>query len=249
MIPEYHPYVLPFNTKPGLYKLGHDFGNGKYDSMAFQKDDNLNKYIIEKSSIKHSAININYSYIKEINEIYGYVREQAPYSIDFHGKIQDDYTIHKVESDTDKVIYSDVSVPSLWRPEQALGKSLSEFHEPVPSITFPKKLINTLINGQFVRFVWSVFYNQRLNQHPGLPLECFNSEKPNWHVRVERQVTVGFPDINCFLFVIKPYIVKAPKIPELLNTINGMNEIQKKYKRITPEFIYYLKCKNKNENY
>ena len=240
MVPEYHPYALPYNTKPGLYKLGHDFGNGEYDNTTFQKDDNLGKYVVEKSFIKHNAINIDYNYIPEINKVYNYVLEQTPYAKYFHSRIQDDYTIHKVNNDTDRVIYTNVSLPSLWRPEEAIGKSLDYFHEPVPDIVLPKKLINSLVNEKFVRFVWSIYYNNRLNQHPDLGVDEFNPDNPVWHVRVERQVTIGFPDINCFLFVIKPYIVKKPRIPELLNTILGMSDEQKKYKRINSEFEGYL---------
>lgn len=237
MIPEYHPYILPYNTKPGLYKLGHDFGNGEYDKSPFIRDDNYTEYINAKSKINHNPIVIDNKYRDETSSI---INGENIETLGFYEPVQEDYTIHKIENGSDKLIYTNVCMPSLWRPEESLGKSLSEFHEPVPNIVFPQKLINSLVVGRYVRFVWSVFHNQRLNQHPDLPLETFDPHNPIWHIRVERQVTIGFPEINCFLFVIKPYIVQNPKIPELIKTIDGMTEEHRKYKRISPEFREFL---------
>lgn len=250
MIPEYHPYTLPYNTKPGLYKLGHDFGNGYMDCMVFQTDDNYEDYQKRKiTEVNHKNWTINRKYEKEICVVKDFINQelvrcypntfkQPDFAYLFS---QDDFTIHRIEDGSDKLIYANVYFPSLWKVEDSLGASLKQFHEPVPDIVFPDKLLQTVLNGRFQRFVWSLFYNQRLNQHPDLPLETFNLKNPIWHIRVERQVTIGFPEINCFLFVVKPYIVKNPKIPELIKTIDGMTDEHRRYKRITPEFVNYLK--------
>lgn len=240
MIPEYHPYCSVYTTKPKLYKFGHDFGNGYYDKLIFQKDPNYNEYIKQKHAIKHNPINRDYGYSNEINEVLDFVFKKTYYAKWNGYLIQDDFTIHKVENGTDKLIYTDVSFPSLWNPSESLGNSLLTFHEPVPKLVLPQKVLESCIKNRYVRFVWSIFYSDRLNQHPDLPLEKFNPNKPDWFLRVERQVIWGFPELSCFLFVIKPFIVRNPKVPELLNTISGMTQEFKDYKRITPGFEEYL---------
>lgn len=237
IIPEYHPYVLPYKTTPQLHKYGTDFGNGEYDKMIFQTDGNYKNYIVEKFQIKHQPVHIDRTYIKEIREITSQLERLGADVL----PTQDDYTIHKLEEGVDKLIYTHVYFPSLWNPAESLGKSLLTFHEPVPKLTLPPKVLESCTKNRYVRFVWSIFHNQRLNQHPDLPLETFNVKNPNWHVRIERQSIIGFPEIGCFLFVIKPYIVKNPKLKELHTTICGMSQEFKDYKRITPEFEEYLK--------
>jgi hypothetical protein len=240
MIPEYHPYVLPYKTTPQLYKFGHDFGNGPYDQKVFQQDANWLDYLTEKNTIKHNPRSIDPAYIYDIMSV-----DRELYYLDFYDYPQEDWTIHKIEDGVDKMIFNSFFLPSFWRPEESLGKSLAELHGPVPGLKLPQKTLESCTNNWFVRFVWSIVYNNRLNFHPNLENQLkFDPQKPDWFIRVERQVIVGMPRINGFLFVVKPFIVKNPKIKELLFTIRGMSNEHKSYKRITPEFEEYLSWLN-----
>ena len=240
MIPEYHPYCSIYRTTPQLYKFPTDFGNGYYDNKIFQKDMNYSWYIQEKQKSKYLTRDMDYKYSNEINEIRDYI-SQITYYAEWYGyQLQEDYTIHKVEGDTDKLIYYDFSLPGFWNPEESLGKSLLTLHEPVPKISFPQKTLQACTKSRFVRFVWSIVHEKALNFHPSLPIKEFDLDKPEWYIRIERQVIIGFPELSCFLFVVKPFIVEKPKIKELNNTIRNMSLEQKEYKRITPELEKYL---------
>lgn len=236
MVPEYHPYILPYKTTPQLYKLGYDFGNGDYDQKVFQQDSNWSEYIEEKNNVVHRARNIDFEYIYDIL----YVDRQLQ-ELDFYQYPQEDWTIHKIEEGKDKMIFNYFFLPSFWRPEYSLGKSLLELHEPVPNLTLPQPTLEACTKNRFVRFVWSIVFQNKLNFHPGEYNQLeFDPENPDWFIRVERQVIVGMPKINGFLFVVKPFIVKNPKVKELHNTIKGMSQEFKNYKRITPEFEKFL---------
>lgn len=239
-IPEYHPYTKPYNTLPGLYKFGHDFGNGYHDKKVFQKDLNYQKYIDEKLKITHIPINSDYSYSQEINTVLDFVYEKTYYAKWYGYPIQDDFLICLVENGSDSIIYTDVSFPSFWNPEEVLGKSLLQLHEPVPKISLPQKTLAACTKNNFVRFVWSLLGEEKLNQHPSIKIKDFAQTKKLF-LQVERQVIVPFKEISCFLFVIKKYIYQSEiKWSYLHETIKNMSPEYKYYKRITKEIEEYV---------
>jgi len=78
-----------------------------------------------------------------------------------------------------------------------------------------------VMKGPFVRFTWSLVTDLRLNHHtvppPGVRAEdwdgrSFNPERPELHVRVERQILVGIPELRCFLFFIRPLYTSGESI-------------------------------------
>lgn len=244
MIPEYHSYVLPYKNTPQLYKWGTDFGNGEFDQMIFQKDDNYPRYLKEQEEAAHQGFGYNPKYISDCEVIWEFISKEVNQDRKEGFWLQDDYVIVKVE-DIDQIICHSTFLPSFWRPEQSLGKSLLTLHEPVPNLTLPRKTLTSCVKNRYSRFVWSIIFEDKFNFHPDQNNQMkFDPRNQTWFIRVERQSIIGFPEINCFLFVIKPYIVRNPKIVELITTINGMSEEFKKYKRITPEFEEYL-----NEEY
>jgi len=124
-----------------------------------------------------------------------------------------------------------VCFPSSWYPEEKIGKSFYEIHSPVPmNLKNSFKLVNAIIKGGiFERFVWSVVYENKYNFHPNLKHKKFNKEKPELFIKVERQVTVGFPEQNFCLFILRQYLIDQNEIDNksLANSIKNMTEDQK----------------------
>ncbi len=75
------------------------------------------------------------------------------------------------------------------------------------------QLLNSLVNkGPFVRFAWGLATDRYLNHHPIAPEgkntrfwegRRFDPDNPELYLRVERQVTHGFPEIDAFMFTIR----------------------------------------------
>ncbi len=159
--------------------------------------------------------------------------------------IQEDLCIHFVNNDRDWLGLILAYFPAGWNPEEIIGKSYSEIHKDIPgmSVDNAKKIVNACVNnGPFERFVWGVVYDNELNYHKSLPRAKFDINNPFFRIKIERQVTVGFPELNCFLFVLRHFYIEEGDVDKqaLLSSLNSMNEEQKIYKGITKEFIDYV---------
>ena len=110
-----------------------------------------------------------------------------------------------------------ICTPSHWSPEQKAGRSFAAIHAPVPGIEPIVRVADAMVEamvhrGPFVRFVWAISTDRRLNRHPQPPTGAdtatwpsppFDPKQPSPFVfRVERQVMVGVPEVNAELFMI-----------------------------------------------
>ncbi len=159
----------------------------------------------------------------------------------------EDFLIHRVDGDKDWLSSAHVCFPSHWRPEEKIGASFDKIHENVPmNLKNSPKLVNAIVHGgMFERFVWSVVYDNRYNFHPRLPHSKFNKEYPRVFVKVERQVTVGFPQKNFCLFVLRQYLIQEEYLDKeaLAGSIEAMTLEQKKYKGLenSEDLMLYLR--------
>lgn len=112
-----------------------------------------------------------------------------------------------------------VCFPSRWSPSEKIGRSFKAVHEPVADnaglIAASRNVARAMVTrGPFVRFVWSLTTDPRLEQHP----DDLKIEPPD-HVyddpaalasqtffRVERQTTAPMPDLDRALFTIRVYV-------------------------------------------
>ena len=151
-------------------------------------------------------------------------------------EIDEDLLIHRTKYNLDFLSSTHVCFPSGWLPEDKIGKSFEEIHMPVPmNLNNSVKLVNAIINGGiFERFVWSVVFEKKYNFHPRFHFKNFNLEIPKLFVKVERQVTVGFPKYGFCLFILRQYLIEEQEIDKrcLCESIIGMNLEQKKYKQM-----------------
>ncbi len=232
-----------YSVLPGFYKFGHDFGNGEFDKQTFQFDEELEYFLDEKKKIIHEPYHVFNQEENILHDVENFIQKETGLKGNFCelGKqIQEDIVIHKVTDDADWLSCCHVSFPSGWEPEKQIGKTFAEIHSPVPNFKWNGNLLKASTSGKFVRFVWSIVYQNSLNFHPNVTFKEFDIKNPEFYVKVERQVVVGFPEHSAFLFVIRQNILKDINKHILLSTIENMNNEYRQYKGITDEFIGWL---------
>lgn len=155
--------------------------------------------------------------------------------MDIAKEADEDFLIHRISGDRDWLSSAHVCFASHWRPEDKIGKSFEQIHEPVPmNLKNSRKLIETACrSGIFERFVWSVVHDDRYNFHPRLPYSKFDPSNPKVLVKVERQVTVAFPEHDFCLFVLRQYLLNDFDRSALANSIENMKPEEKKYKGLS----------------
>lgn len=155
----------------------------------------------------------------------------------------------------DQVAAVNVCAPSHWDPVEKVGQSFFQTHTVVPGFerinaAAPRMVDAMIRQGPFVRFVWGVESDDRLNHHPKPPPgEDFNSwdgrlfdGRPFW-VRVERQSLLGLPECDAALFVIHAKTVPGWTVLDsehertsLLSAIRSMSPEALKYKGLAKHF-------------
>lgn len=112
-----------------------------------------------------------------------------------------------------------VCFPSRWDPREKIGRSFMAVHEPVADnaalIAASRQVSRAMVtNGPFVRYVWSLTTDPRLEQHPDdVKIEPDDAVYDDPDVlasqvffRVERQTTFPMPDLDRALFTIRVYM-------------------------------------------
>lgn len=228
-------YKKGYSTLPNLKKLKADevFERdcSDWDLVMSEKSEALlnQNYFMESDhdpliyEVCRRWISENYPRPLSSNDYMGMVKE-----------VPEDFLIHRVSGERDWLSSAHVCFASHWLPEEKIGRSFDEIHQPVPmNLKNSKKLVHAMIHGGiFERFVWSVVYEDKYNFHPRFDSKTFDPESPVVLVKAERQVTVGFPEHEFCLFVLRQYLIKEESLdkPLLADVIDGMSPEQKRYK-------------------
>lgn len=132
--------------------------------------------------------------------------------------LQEDLVVmHEGEGGAGKAILLHVSFPSGWHPETLPGADFLRIHAPVPTFPGPdgdpkaasasQSMIRSMVErGPYVRFVWTVRADDALDHHPTCGGRTDWTPTSCGFLRVERQLTVPFPEARASLFVIRTYI-------------------------------------------
>lgn len=156
---------------------------------------------------------------------------------------------------SDRLAAYHICAPSHWSPEEKRGRGFAAIHTPVPGMGTVNGVAGSMVEamihrGPFVRFVWGLDTDRRLNRHPeppaGVALDDwrsppFDPAAPAPLVfRAERQVTWGLPEVSAALFVIRPYLTEGGLVrddPEkreaLRSAVSGMSAVSRTYKGIS----------------
>jgi len=248
----YHPYKQGYHTRPALEKLEEEpfHKDADYDNFIKEKHKALRRFVWtaarQEVELKHDCDP------EIISTVESFIQSKADWvdpNSDISSialQIQEDIAIHRTKDGKDWLAYTNISFPSSWRPEEKIGKSLVEIHSPVPGMNLSNsyKMAEACTQkGPFRRFVWTPVFDNKINLHPSMSKKKFDPENPFIKVKVERQITWPFPELNCFLFILRQYIVD-PDIKELYEACSAMNEEQRKYKGVEQNFIDAMKEMN-----
>ncbi len=240
-----NPYKNGYSVLPQLERL-------ELEESPFHRDENYDHYIEEKKkACKSQQVYLLHnifltsrvlSYLEDLINIHAnWVK--PPYTLDnIAMQLQEDIAIHSAINGKDSLEATHICFPSGWRPEEKIGRPLSEIHAPIPGMNLSNsyKLAETASQqGPFKRFVWSPVFENKINFHPDLPKQKFNPSNPFVKVKVEKQITIPIPKLNCFIFILRQYLVD-PVFPDLHNACAGMTPEQRKYKNIDERFLQYL---------
>lgn len=233
----YHVYKKGYSTLPDLKKIEKEkiFEKCTKETKKIQIEKKLaiknQKYFFEKNNPSE------YYDICEKFILENYPRKLNSKSyLDIAKEIDEDLIIHRANNEKDYTSSMHVCFPSNWYPENKIGKSFLQTHSNVPmNLQNSFKIVDAIINNNFFeRFVWSVVYENKYNFHPDLKHKKFDKNKPEVFVKVERQVTIGFPKNNFCLFILRQYLINEDELDKksLAKSIENMNEEQKKYKSL-----------------
>lgn len=217
----------PFRFQAGLHPFGADFGNGAAERRYFQVDDQRAHYLAEKRVIdrrRHRVLARDAAELHVMAHVLAWLGarlavehpsllSESPATLRAVGeRVQEDLVvIHRGAEGTDAAIGVDVSFPSDWRPDHIVGTDFRFIHGPVPGFADDaaqaRAIVTAMIErGPYVRFVWTLKADDRLDHHPARgPFPAWSADGDGF-LRVERQITVPFPEVAASLFLIRTYL-------------------------------------------
>lgn len=170
--------------------------------------------------------------------------------------IPEDLAIVRREDGADWVAYLHLCSPSHWAAEEKIGRSFFDVHTPIPGFErvneAARGLADAMIHkGPFVRFVWGIESDDRLNHHPeppvGMPSEEWDGRdfrEGRFWVRTERQVVWGLPEVDAAIFGIRVGFV--PDTTVLADDALCV-PLAQALKSMTPEALAYKGLTGKRE--
>ena len=252
----------PLSMSPGINHFGTDFGNGERDLLYFQRDAQFSIYIETKKQVEtdrhwaffendqHKLLHqkaINWILKKQEVELAIKPSEVHLETANSQVNLLETYTelsfnvqedIALIADQPASLIMGNISMPSFWAPQRIKGANFWQIHQPVP--TFPRDEItgNRLVSlisskGPYVRFVWTVANDDRLDHHPDKGRTSWQEDQ-KLYLRVERQVTIPFEGLGA-LFLIRTYLYSFSELTQtelniLKTAIKSMPENIARYK-------------------
>lgn len=134
-----------------------------------------------------------------------------------------------------------VMSPSHWSPEVKFNQNFFNVHAPIPGVEklnrSAAQMVDAMIyKGPFLRLVWSFVTDQNFNHHPiapegtdqkawkGRSFDLENKPENPFDLRVERQITWGFKELNAALFTIRISFIEGKVVkdnPEWNQLLSG----------------------------
>jgi hypothetical protein len=237
-----HIYKNGYSVLPNLKKLGKEpvfLNTDTFDYLEEKKKAIKNQKCFLEFNINQKTYDVVCDFISsQTNSNKSNFEEMAML-------VQEDLVVHRIKENKDWMAACHICFPSGWLPEEKIGKCFQEIHSPIPGMNLNNSfnLARSMIyNGPFVRFVWSIVYERKVNSHPSLPYKNFDPSNPRIWIKVERQITYGFEEIESALFVIRQEIIEPEEIDykSLYKSCSEMSPEHKKYKNISQELLDWL---------
>ena len=163
--------------------------------------------------------------------------------------VQEDFAVIRRdrEAGDEQAIALFVAFPSGWRPDRLLGASFRKIHGPVPRFADREEQARSMVasmieRGPYVRFVWTIAADDHLDHHPAARRRPPWTKATRGWLRVERQVTVPFPDGQASLFLIRTYLYPFDELRDdrratLARALAALSEPVARYKRLDERAI------------
>lgn len=226
----------PLRMQAGLRRFGIDIGNGAADTRFFQIDRERPRYLANKArlrrlgaaaGLRHALLDTDAAHAQAHRAVLTWIEQTRrsegvpaiaaetnssdPYDALFVDLQEDAAVLYRDPSGVDRAILVSVFAPSGWRPERIVGASFAQIHAPVPDFADERRAASSMVSamverGPYVRFVWTISADDHLDHHPEHGARHpFDAAGTGW-LRVERQVTVPFPEQQASLFLIRTYL-------------------------------------------
>lgn len=164
----------------------------------------------------------------------------SPYDERLRVMQEDVVVIQRDAEGRDATIMIHVYFPSGWRPQQLLGASFARIHGPVPDFVddprAAKSMVDAMVErGPYLRFVWALYGDDVLDHHPDEGRKVAWPDAREGFLRVERQITVPFPEVDASLFLIRTYLTPFAALHPaqrgvLVRALEAMSEPIRRYK-------------------
>jgi hypothetical protein len=254
----------PLRMSAGLHRFGTDFGQASRDHEFFQVDGERARYLLAKRQApverrvfgtddpasrrarKAALAWMRETLAREAPDVLVSAAHDRDARDEFDAlgrSLQEDFCVLGAgEGYAGRAAVVDVRFPSGWRPERLRDASFLATHAPVPG--FPgdaqaaQSMVRTMIErGPFVRFVWTLSPDARLDRHPDSPATASWQRPEGVFLRVERQVTVPLPAAEASVFLIRVYLYPFSELtPEqqarTLAALAAMPEEIRAYKQL-----------------
>ncbi len=235
-----------YEVKPGLFKFGTSFGNGRADECVFQIDDQFSRYHAEKMAARQEQLSkyyLTHNYRSTTADRVARFMNMGETDLDALAcRVQEDLAVIQRDGNQHWLAAIHLCFPNHWAAEEKIGKTFAEIHEPVAGIDpinrQADKLVDAMINATagLVRFAWGVATDDRLNHHPSKELgRHFDPANPRAFLRIERQTIWGFPEVEASLFTIRTYfedlaILERDMRAKVISAIESMTPAALQYK-------------------
>lgn len=254
----------PLRMSAGLHRFGSDFGQAERDRSFFQLDDERGRYLAGKRQAppsrrvfgtddadsqraREAALAwMRETLAREAPEVLRDAANDRDARDDFDAlarSLQEDFAILGAGDDhAGRAALIDVRFPSGWRPERLRDATFLATHAPVPG--FPgdaqaaRSMVRSMIErGPFVRFVWTLAPDARLDRHPDAIGPASWRHPEGVFLRVERQVTVPLTAAAASVFLIRVYVYPFGELTQVeqactLDALAAMPEEIRAYKHL-----------------
>ncbi|HEX8912312.1 MAG TPA: heme-dependent oxidative N-demethylase subunit alpha family protein [Humisphaera sp.] len=256
----YFPFAAGrYEVKPGLSRLGRDFGNGPRDAQVFQRDREAGRYLAAKQTVRggpahYAQHNFDGPARDAVCDFIGARLAAEHPDVDrsrvsgaadrfdaLATLVQEDLCVHRVEGDRDWLAAAHLSFPNGWSAAEKVGRDFAAIHDPVPhfepiarAAAAHARVMVESTDG-LVRFAWGVAFTDDLDLSPGSAARRPPPRVEDAVVRVERQTIWGFPAVGAALFTIRTYLYPcdalAPQLKaSLADAIESMSQQSRQYK-------------------
>lgn len=238
----YLPIEEPLG-RPTVHPFGKDFGNGALDQRYFQPgtvDLPATLAVSEAEHVHEAALAwIGATLERERGfDTAAIGASRDGYAHALQHVAEDVVVLHRGAGDG-RIEALHVRAPSGWRPERALGATMTELHGGVPGLldrasgeTLTRMMID---RGPYVRFVWGVHTCGALDHHPDRVVKARWEDAERAYLRVERQVTIPLRHVDAAIFLIRVYVhpleaLEDDALHRLDRAIGALPDVMRAYK-------------------